>query len=79
MIIERVRNHDDIAKSFGSDLLALSESDSGIDYHRMTFLAEQLKLLNLDPRGNRYGQLPVTFRTAISLYLRGRNSYKELR
>ena len=45
----------------------------------MTFLAEQLKLLNLDPRGNRYGQSPVTFRTAISLYLRGRISYKELR
>ena len=36
-------------------------------------------MVNTDAKGIRYSQSPISFRTAISLYLRSRNCYNELR
>lgn len=84
-ILDRVRTYElsttDIAKSFGNDLQALienSKTDEELTY-RVLFLAEQLKLVSDDAHSNRYAQSPISFRTAINLYLRSRSCYNELR
>ena len=83
-IIDRMHNFElsvvDIANVFGSNLENLIDScDDKELTHKVLFLAEQLKLVNTTKTGNRYCTTPVSFRTAISLYLRSRSCYRELR
>ena len=71
----------DIAKVFGSNLetlIAACDDDKELT-HRVLLLAEQLKIVSSNQCGNRYSTSPISFRTAISLYLRSRSCYRELR
>ena len=84
-IIERVRTFQlstaDIAKTFGSNLQTLienSENDEELT-RRVLFLAEQLKAVSTKPTGQRYSEMPISFRCAVTLFLRSRNCYNELR
>ena len=65
----------------GSNLELLIENGENEEEltHRVLFLAEQLKLLNMESTGHRYSGMPISFRSAISLFLRSRNCYNELR
>ena len=65
----------------GSNLEALIENGENEEElaHRVLFLEEQLKLLNMESTGHRYSEMPISFRSAISLFLRSRNCYNELR
>ena len=72
----------DSAVMFGTQLEELLENNMDDDdelKRRILFLCEQLQMLSSDSKGNRYSKAPVTFRTALTLFLRSRNCYNELR
>lgn len=85
-IIDYVRKYfidpTDSAVMFGTQLEELLENNTDDDdelQRRILFLCEQLQMLSTDSKGNRYSKTPVTFRTALTLFLRSRNCYNELR
>ena len=87
VIIDYVRSYvidlTDSAVMFGIQLEELLENNTDDDdelRRRILFLCEQLQMLSsADSKGNRYSKTPVTFRTALTLFLRSRNCYNELR
>lgn len=83
-ILERMQTFEvsliQISNIFGSNLQELIQSNDDNEITRkVLFLAEQLKLINTSATGNRYCSTPISFKTAISLYLRSRSCYAELR
>ena len=67
---------------FGTQLEELLENNMDDDdelKRSILFLCEQSQMISSDSKGNRYSKTPVTFRTALTLFLRSRNCYNELR